>query len=567
MAYFKVLGPSSRRIERFDEPYALKQDNWDDYGFKTQYHLYKFAGDKDSELIGPVKILRVGQTIGEAYLISDDFDQLPPDFVSIGTSFDYYQRLNRLSVEGRNHVLTSLNDVVLNPKFETFRSEPGWNTSLFRGIAREGQSKEEQDQYLSDTRAIIERKLTTVPDLNEPIGFLPAGWENGLEINFDAPAIPFLSLPSSFEGTRTPFPKRSAVLIGPNGSGKSTLLSRLARVAFASPSERQYDPISTLGELQPKGIGFFKIVSVSYSAFDSFSLPGTHIDELEQIANDADRGVGRFVFCGLRDIAKETREDIQTFLETQGDVPSSSSRRIPISLPERRSSVHLKSLDRLADEFVGFLSLIKRDGRFEQFETAMSYLLADQSFARLPERSVDALFKDDPKAAFLGWSTGHKIALHVIAALTAHADKRSLVLFDEPETHLHPPMIAAMMHAVRFILEEFDAMALIATHSPVVLQETLARHVRIIRQGGKGPRVYQPKSETFGENIGTLVHDTFGLRASDTNFHDLLDVLVALSDGIEEIEAKFEPALSAQARAYVLSKLPNENDRGEGRGT
>jgi hypothetical protein len=61
---------------------------------------------------------------------------------------------------------------------------------------------------------------------------------------------------------------------------------------------------------------------------------------------------------------------------------------------------------------------------------------------------------------------------------------------------------SCLMHAVRIVLEEKNAFAIVATHSPVVLQETLARHVRIVRRIGDSFEVLTPDMETFGENVG-----------------------------------------------------------------
>lgn len=560
MPLFTIKGPNARAAAQFDTPFALHQDNWNDYGFKTQYHLYKKVPSGEPEMIGTVKILRRGQTPADPILIAEDFDALPEDFVSVGESFDYYQRLNELvPIEGRDQVLIALRDAIFNPSLvDDFRDENGWNTSLFRGSSQAGQPREKQDIFLRDARAICSGNFTELPELSEPIRFAPEGWRDAFEVTFDAPDTnPLLA---GFVRRRGPdsLPRRGAVIIGPNGSGKSTLLSRLARVAFASPSERTKDTIRTLGVLEPDGLGFFKIISISYSAFDSFSLPGVYADEFEQIAKDVERGDGRFIYCGLRDIVAEVRDILQANAAAQPDTGSLG--RLPIALPERLETVALKSLDQLADEFVRYVNRIEQKNRDTLFAQAMKLLLADQSFATLEERSVDALLGESPRAAFLAWSTGHKIALHVVAALVAHAENRALVLFDEPETHLHPPMIAAMMHAVRHVLEETQAVAVIATHSPVVLQETLARHVRVIRRSADGTTVVQPTAETFGENIGTLVHDTFGLRADDTNFHRLLDHLVETNDTVDQMDSYFEPGLSAQARAYVIARLAEKEE-------
>ena len=50
--------------------------------------------------------------------------------------------------------------------------------------------------------------------------------------------------------------------------------------------------------------------------------------------------------------------------------------------------------------------------------------------------------------------------------------ERTLVLIDEPETHLHPPLLSAFVRAMSDLLIDRNGVAIIATHSPVVLQET-----------------------------------------------------------------------------------------------
>jgi hypothetical protein len=204
---------------------------------------------------------------------------------------------------------------------------------------------------------------------------------------------------------------------------------------------------------------------------------------------------------------------------------------------------------------------IANNGDEVLFDAALELLLADPSFADFERQDRVALLGQDPRSAFLGWSTGHKIALHVVASLVAHATPRSLVLFDEPEMHLHPPLIAALMHAVRLVLEEKNAFAIVATHSPVVLQETLARHVRVIRRVGDTFSVLAPNLETFGENVGVLTYDTFGLTAATTDFHHILDLLIEGFDSLDQINQLFTPRLSGQALAYVMGGLARKGRR------
>jgi len=68
-------------------------------------------------------------------------------------------------------------------------------------------------------------------------------------------------------------------------------------------------------------------------------------------------------------------------------------------------------------------------------------------------------------------STGHAIVLLTTTRLVATVEEKTLVVMDEPESHLHPPLIAAFLRAVSNLIVDRNGVVIIATHSPVVLQE------------------------------------------------------------------------------------------------
>ncbi|WP_416408562.1 AAA family ATPase [Agrobacterium rosae] len=546
----EVYKPSKNVLKSINSRFALQRDDWNDYNFQTLYHLHYRPGVATDEVtyIGGVKILKNGQTKADIPFIREEFTRLGSEFVSVGTSLDYYQRLNELPPKRRDVIMRALNDVVANPDLvDMFCDEPGWSKSLFR-------DNPDWRGFLADASILYEGNFGALPDINENFSYTPPGADDSIEFDFSAPP------PEWYMGSyrrlgpsrkKTLLPERIIVLVGRNGAGKSTLLSRLAHVAFASPQARATKEIKALGQLEPSSIGFMRVITISYSAFDSFIVPGLVARDLSQITQDIENGEGRFVFCGLRDIVAEVRDDVR-----EAEAKASGDDDDDDILVERRTSTRLKSVDALADEFAQLLVRIRKNDKLDLFEAALMPLADDPSFADL-QHQLDDL--EGPRARvrrlFLGWSTGHKIALHVIASLVANATPRSLILFDEPESHLHPPLMAALVHAVRLVLAEVNAFCVVATHSPVLLQETLARHVRYVRRSGKSLTIDVPKLETFGENIGVLSYDSFGLTASATDYHQVLDLLIDGCDSIEEIDAAFQPGLSAQARAYVLSKL------------
>ncbi|MDT9120903.1 AAA family ATPase, partial [Escherichia coli] len=71
----------------------------------------------------------------------------------------------------------------------------------------------------------------------------------------------------------------------------------------------------------------------------------------------------------------------------------------------------------------------------------------------------------------LRMSSGHAIVLFTITRLVDVVGEKSLVLFDEPEVHLHPPLLSAFLRTLCDLLDARNGVAIIPTHSPVVLQE------------------------------------------------------------------------------------------------
>ena len=136
----------------------------------------------------------------------------------------------------------------------------------------------------------------------------------------------------------------------------------------------------------------------------------------------------------------------------------------------------------------------------------------------------------------------------------AALQQRSLVLIDEPEAHLHPPLLAALMKGIGIALEAHGSYAVIATHSPVVLQEIAGCYAHVLRRHGSRNSVEEPDIETFGENIGLLTRHVFNLDNSQSDYVGVLREL-ALELSLEKIEGLFEHGLSSQARALVMQAL------------
>lgn len=533
MTEFSVFPPNRDAPPSF-RGVALQQDRWNDFSFMTQYQLY-IAMPEFTGLIGTVKILKRGQTDQEGLQLPvGPLAPLSEDFISLGQELDYYERLAGLPEGLRAEIQTFLRDALSFPdQAETFVDEQGWGTSILRYI--------EWETFKRDAGVLLQRDYDRVARLGLEVSFHVKGWVDPLHLDFKAPnGGAFWGAPDNI------LPDRIAVLIGRNGSGKSTLLFRLARVLHASQRERASEALTTLGSITPQGIGFTRIINIAYSAFDEFQIPGVDHRERLQIVEDLERGTGRYHYCGLRDIPAEIRR-----AEGVGDV---DGRPIQQRDLDRQEMIILKSSERLASEFGEVVGRIKESGKQELFGRVCRLLASDTSLFDLGADPAASVL-EHAVAWFKVWSTGHKIVMHAVASLVAHTEPKSIVLIDEPESHLHPPLLAAMMHAVRLILRHNDAFAVIATHSPVVVQETLARHISVVRRSGAETRIFPSRIETYGESIGEITNEVFGLTADATDYHQSLSRLIDAGLPFETIEAMFDRGLSLQARAFVMTRI------------
>ncbi len=164
----------------------------------------------------------------------------------------------------------------------------------------------------------------------------------------------------------------------------------------------------------------------------------------------------------------------------------------------------------------------------------------------------DFAIEEEAEEIFSGLSSGHKIVLLTISKLVELVQEQSLVLIDEPEGHLHPPLLSAFIRALSELLMSQNGVAIIATHSPVVLQEVLNSCAWIINRSGRTVTANRPVTETFGEDVGSLTHQVFGLEVTDTGFHKLLRSHI-IDEGLtyEQVLARFSGRLGSEARAVA----------------
>ena len=120
------------------------------------------------------------------------------------------------------------------------------------------------------------------------------------------------------------------------------------------------------------------------------------------------------------------------------------------------------------------------------------------------------------------FSSGENLLLYVITSLLAEIENSTLILFDEPETHLHPNAVSLLMNALYLLTDQFNSFCIIGTHSPLIIQEITSRNVIVFKRFDNRLEADTIGYETFAENITTITDEVFDNRQIAKYHYDIL---------------------------------------------
>jgi energy-coupling factor transporter ATP-binding protein EcfA2 len=107
-------------------------------------------------------------------------------------------------------------------------------------------------------------------------------------------------------------------------------------------------------------------------------------------------------------------------------------------------------------------------------------------------------------------SSGQLTFIRFAAQACLHIENGTMVLCDEPETHLHPNYISDFVRLLDKLLAETGSFAILATHSAYFVREVARSQVIVLRQTeNKKVEVLTPRLRTFGADIGEISHFVF----------------------------------------------------------
>lgn len=475
----------------------LTWDDWNDYSYYTAFGI-DFINNKGEKIIlGSIRIAYFGQKEGreeKILKVNDEFEKLGDNYFSLGTDDTYYENLNKLGDRLRKQILTGLNDIALNSKiFEKAIEEEVTIYSLLRNIS----SNTVTNQYRR-----IAKGGARLTDYS---------------FSYHFPQDKVRTNPSKIDfniiAENNP-PTNIQIIIGRNGVGKSHLLNGMIDSIVNNQTIDNVNGKFIFNDFIQNET-FSNLICVTYSAFDDYQFHNKFIN------SDI-----KYHYVGLKNL-------------------------------EKIKEVSTSNSTNFADEFTSSIGLIISSSKISRWNNAIKQLDSDPIFR--DENFIELADIYDPdnlkpiQEKFARLSSGHKIILLTLTKLVELLQEKSLIFFDEPETHLHPPLLSSFIRALSELLTNRNAVCIMTTHSPIVLQEVPNSCVYKLSRMGKFAKYEKLELETFGENIGVLTNDIFGLEVEDSGFYNILKELVNENENYELALKSINNELGIEGRAILRS--------------
>ena len=469
--------------------FIVTYDNWDDYSHRVQFHLSYIDANKINTRLGALKILQRTSADGEPIEIAMA-TQLPKEFFELDEHF--------LSLGQEDDYYKTL--------YKLFGANSGEILVALRDIA-----------WLPALAADFEPTTAFRNAMMRENGAhrarrFGAAWAVGETVTGKLAFTYFGSIEGADTDVEATFafdrkdhvPGRIVGIIGRNAVGKTRFLASLG-ADLAQISRTSVERLVEREKRFPQGRPLFtRIVAISYSAFDRFKRP----------ALDSSSS---YVYCGIRN--------------DKGGLSLTS-----LVKAYRQNQARIRNRGIQAD-WIRYMQTILGD-----LSTNLTESL---------QAEIDNPETDDNILSLL--SSGQSILAHFVTALLAWIQPNSLVLFDEPETHLHPNAVASLFLVLSEILNEFDSYAVVATHSPVVIQEIPAKRVLLFTREQNVTVANPLLLESFGESVTELTKHVFETISVESVYRRTLKELAQFETPSQVIE-RFDRGLSLSAQAYLLAQ-------------
>lgn len=483
--FLVVKHPSgySHKLSSFERPgrypsFVLVADGWGDGYAHVQFNLFYFHTERDYDSYGLVKIIKRESEVecSEEHHYYVKDDGLPNDFLRLPVEFCSLGQDERYYRNIKSRFGDSYESVFM--ALNDAAVFPQIDDAFRNTKYYSCLIRENEAERLIREAQLILQGRNVADRYRFKYRFHPIYAENDVEFEFN------------FRDKTRLLPRRIYAVIGKNGVGKTLFVSQLP-LDLSNKDSDAFSPAKPI---------LSKVISIANSTFDNF----------KKAENTAKLNYFHF-----------------------GLTKSVGGGQIP------------KTKDDFTAELLAATKKIRLYGRIDHLKKVLNKIVfteaIDELFVTVSKNDREVLDIDTSKINKLlrTMSSGESTMLYLFMCLEADIRYDSLILLDEPETHLHPDAIAELLNALDDMLEEYQSCCVMVTHSPLLIRELTSDCVYVMERDDKTVILRKPGVETIGSGLNTITDDIFGSRSVQRNYKKRISEL-ARDYSYEEIKASLE---------------------------
>lgn len=511
-------------------------DGWNDFGHHTRvdYQIRMRSSQEVVEASGFIGFInpdakRNGKDLLQQLVLTEGKSTVAAmadhQFFTMLPDMEAYRRLvQTLDADDATQALTALNDLVALNEFES--------TADILDLAIKSEVFSLSFMRSSDSYFAFKNAGSLLRGLSsEQTGILSPV----LAIRFQLPGRQNeYHLQFSFDHAAD-LPKRIAVIIGKNGVGKSQTLGRIARAALDG-SPALTDGMDGGRPLINRLLAFAP-TNEAESVFPSDRRKRPRIWYQRYSMNRSRRSRRNDYLSDL--IVQVARSTQMVAGKSRWKIFTEA-----LSAITNAEQLHLPTHSKL-DPYV-LLSTLPRGGEQRVLER-----FASIDVKKEPSRVVDG--EGYPL------SSGEISFLKFAAQASLQIENGSLLLMDEPETHLHPNFISRFVSLLDGLLEATGSAAIIATHSAYFVREVFREQVTVLSVDSNNfVNAQRPTLRTFGADVGAISYFVFGEDEPSRLAVDVERRLLAGGAAWPEIYERYKDELSLEMLSDLRAKTEGE---------
>ncbi|MFA7259322.1 MAG: AAA family ATPase [Aeromonas bestiarum] len=512
-------------------------DDWNDFKYKCSYNYIISYGDEREWIRGKVFLgfVSTENRVESNGRISKNInvikaDEMPDFFTLQGGMQDYRHFVSKNGVKESNRLLLALNDLVASKRL-TKRAklvEEAMKTSVFSLAFMRDSGRFFAFHNASSLLDGLEWENFSSISTKLSLSYTLAGLaeNNQFDMNFETNSI---------------LPKRICVLIGRNGIGKSQALHTIVS-SLVKGDERFYDR-----ELGRPMISRLLAIATPGETINTFppERANKRIKYRRLILNRSARAKLSRRFCDLCVQLVRSEELIgnnnrwELFKESIKFFPNIKNIVIPLN---ENTSVASNHVIRVKDKF--YVPLLKLNHGGEQAKLEIQGAVSN----------ANPMFYIDDDVFPL--SSGQLAFIKFVVQACLFIENGTLVLLDEPETHLHPNFITKFIRILDQLLKLTGSIAIIATHSAYFVREVPRKQVLVFKEDPNGyVNIQNPRLKTFGAEVGAISYFVFEDEITNALVEDILEHFPKDLNDQTKFLRELKDELSSDIMMYICRQL------------